>query len=337
MWPAGSRRAGRRAAAAFALIVSGGATRVFAGHVEVYAYTLLAVVVYLWVLLERRAGRIHWAWPALALGAALWMHASTVLLAPSLLLAEPSGEPRGVAARLPRLVAQGACALAPLALFFGAYALIAPGMVTETGMRVLDILGLVEGPEAESWWIRFGGSASESGVRSGIDYVFLSAPAPQVPRERVLARDAVRAARGPRAGAPGRRDALRGRSGMLLASCIPLLIYSVLLRPFWGPFDWDLFVLAPFMLGVLAAHWLLRAPRPTLAPDVVAVIVAYQVLFVSGPSSPSACRRRTWRSLHAGPHRARRRARPRSPRLAAPLALGAGRRSRVLSTGRRRM
>lgn len=272
----------RGAAVATVYLLSGALVLLFAGHVEVYAFQLPAVAGYLWAALaylDRRCG--YWL-PALALGVAVWLHAASLLLAPSLLflhlLAQPDLRP---AERL-RIVSPALLVGAmPFLLFLGLEFTVGH---REDLLRALDraieVLGGKSDPDAIRWWVR--GWASYPSV--GTDVIFLSPPhvkylvnafAMLVPSSvPVLVFFAVRR--------PGDLWATPLRR-FLLAACLPLVAYAVALRPFWGPFDWDLFCLTGLMLGALAVNLLATELPQPLSRRVLVWLVAFHLCFVTLP------------------------------------------------------
>jgi hypothetical protein len=273
-----------RAAVLLALVSTGGVLRVFAGHIEVYAYTVVVLGLYLWAALVHLRGGVHWTVPCLALGVAIWMHVSTVLLVPSLLaLPWLRGQRPGAGQVVAQGVLWGAVVAAPTLLFLGAYAIFDPQQLMPAWTRLFEVLGQSGNESAMKWWVRVGGTAEEYGVRVGIDYAFLS-----LSHLKYLANEywlicpfALPAA----AYLAVRRDALARapRAAFLAIAAVPLVAYSAWLRPFWGPFDWDLFTIAPLSVGLLAAHALVHAHSDTLLRQLAVGVAGLQLIFVGGP------------------------------------------------------
>jgi hypothetical protein len=282
------------------LVLSGGLIRVFAGHVEVYAPLLAAASGYLWAALAYLRRRAPWWAPALALGVTLWMHVSSVALIPSLLLlpwlaSERSGEPRPIL----RSLAAAALSGIPILVFLGL--LLVFGYAEDVWRAVekaIEVLGRSPQVDATRWWVRGWGSYPSIGT----DVVFLSWPhlkyllnaayllAPAtlpllvgfaVARPRLLAQT------------PAAR--------FLLTAAVPLVAYSCLLRPFWGPFDWDLFSLTALVLSLLAAHLLAAGVAPGLRAHVAVWLIGFQLAFVAIPFVATGLGR--WRD--AGPFQPR--------------------------------
>jgi len=62
-----------------------------------------------------------------------------------------------------------------------------------------------------------------------------------------------------------------------------MLGYSTLLRPFWGPFDWDLFAGAPFLIAALAAYLLAEHLSRRDFEQVAVLVIGFQLLYVGAP------------------------------------------------------
>lgn len=262
-------------------LLSGGIARIFAGHVEVYAVVVAGSLGYLWAALARLDGRGPPWLPALALGVGIWIHASMVCLLPSLVLlaaCDGEGSPRE---RVWRSAA--ACALAALPTFVFLAGLAAAGEIEVLhagAVKAAEILGGSAAPDAVRWWVRGWGGAPSVGT----DVVWLSLPHLKyllnafhlmVPATLpVLLAFALRAPR---------HFLASPRARFLLAACLPLAGYATLLRPFWGPFDWDLFSVTGIFLAAFAVQLLVSGlPRPLLH-HVAVWLVGFQILFVGLP------------------------------------------------------
>lgn len=277
----------RHAPLAALFLLSGGLARVFAGHVEVYAVVIAGSLGYLWAALVRLDGRGPSWLPALALGVAIWIHASMVCLLPSLVLlaaCDGEGSPRQRGSTRERVWrAAAACALAALPTFLFLAGLAAAGRNEELragAQKAVEILGGSAEADATRWWVRGWGGAPSVGT----DVIFLSPPHLKylvnafhlmVPATLpVLLAFALRAPR---------HFLASPRARFLLAACAPLAGYATLLRPFWGPFDWDLFSVTGIFLAALAVHLLASGlPRPLLQ-HVAVWLVGFQILFVGLP------------------------------------------------------
>jgi hypothetical protein len=264
------------------LIFSGGMLRIFAGHLEVYAPLLLASIVYLGLALAFVAGRCAWFAPCLALGVALWLHAASACLVPSLALlpwlADPALDRR---TGLRRLAVAAGIVAAPSLLFLAG--LLIGGnahLVAEFWQKALEILGRNPDPEALRWWVRGWNSYPSIGT----DVVFLSgahlkylANALYLLNPLTLPVLLAFALRSPR------RFVATPEARFLGLACAPTLLYATLLRPFWGPYDWDLFAITSLCMATLSAHLLVTAlPHPRFT-RVASGLVAFNFLFVGLP------------------------------------------------------
>ncbi len=158
--------------AATLLILCGGLLRVFAGHVEVYAFLLAAVSAYLWAALAYLEGRTSLVVPSLVLGVAIWLHFAALCLVPCLLVLPLLTRPAG-AATLPIgkwLFAVGT-ALLPVTLFLvGAAVLGQQEELARMGHVLQELTGTANRPDVVQRWVRAWGA----GPSRGTEYVFLS-------------------------------------------------------------------------------------------------------------------------------------------------------------------
>jgi len=262
------------------LVLSGGLLRVFAGHIEVYAPLVAAVSAYFWLALECLAGRRGLAAPCLALGVAICLHAAGVCLLPSLLVL--AALVRQVRERTARTAVQIAVlTAAPTLVLLLGIAFFAPARDFAVAWeKALQILGRASSPDAVRWWVRGWGGAPSIGT----DVVWLSWPhlkylvnaghvlvPATVPTLLVLALSAPR------------RLVASPTAVFLGTAAIPCLIYATLLRPFWGPFDWDLFCLTGLVLALLAGHLLAVGLDAERFRHVVTWLIGFQLLFVGIP------------------------------------------------------
>lgn len=264
------------------LVLSGGVMRVFAGHIEVYAAHLVAVVAYLWLALSYIEGRVRWVAPCLALGVAIWVHASAVLLLPGLALLPFTASP-GLRVRewVKRAVQGGLLAAVPCLVFFGAIALTGHSKdLLLAWKKALEVLGQNPDPGAIRWWVRGWGGAPSIGT----DVVFLSRGQLKflinslfVLFPFALPCLLVLVVRSPR------RLVATPQARFLAATSLPTVLYAFLLRPFWGPFDWDLFAITGICLAVLAAHWLAVEFEPRSFRKLAVWLIAFNLLFVGLP------------------------------------------------------
>ena len=272
----------RFAAAIVLLVLSGGLIRVFAGHVEVYAPLLAAASGYLWAALAYLRRRAPWWAPALALGVTLWMHLASAALIPSLLLlpwlaSGRSDEPRPILCSVAGAALSGGPILVFLAL------LLVFGYREDVWRAVegaMEVLGRSPKLDATRWWVRGWGSYPSIGT----DVVFLSWPHLKylLNAAYLLAPAALPLLVGFAIARP--RLLLQAPAArFLLAAAIPLAAYACLLRPFWGPFDWDLFSLTALVLSLLAAHLVATGLAPSVRAHVAVWLVGFQLAFVAIP------------------------------------------------------
>lgn len=274
------RLAPGRAGALALLVLSGGLLRIFAGHVENYGPVLAALSAYFWLALEHLEGRRSWVGASLALGVAVWLHGATLLLVPSLLalplLCGLRPAPAAAAA------ARGLFVAALPSLVFLAVMAMAGRFeeLSEAWVMGQNVIGLRDDPGRVRMWVRFWGS----GPSVGTDVVFLSGAHLKflINASWILAPFAL-----PTLGLAllrGGRKVLDTPAARLLGvALVPLTLYSLLLRPFWGPFDWDLFSVPAFCASLLAAHWLSRGLETPAWRHTSVWIVGFQLVFVGLP------------------------------------------------------
>jgi hypothetical protein len=266
-----------------ALTLGGGLARIFIGHVEVYAFVLIFGALYFQASLAYLAGRCAWWVPSLALGAGIWLHLSFAFLAPTLpllfRLAEPDRPGRALAVR--SLLAWSLAAL-PIPLFLLAmWALGYDSDLARTWNKLLHVLGFVPSRNFEGgslirlWW--------QESV-AGTDYVLFSpghlkhlanayfiltpAVAPILLGFLLFAREGFVASR-------------RARFLSTAAAC--MLFYSVVVRPVWGPHDWDQFSLTALCLGLLAGTLLVDRFHGEARAHLATLAIGASLLFVSVP------------------------------------------------------
>ncbi|HEX5066206.1 MAG TPA: hypothetical protein VFY49_08840 [Myxococcota bacterium] len=271
------RLAPGRAGAALAWILSGGVLRVVAGHVEVYAFSLAALALYLHAALARLEGRGSFAAASLALGLAIWTHLSALLLMPSLLalswLASRSLRPRDLAVGL-------ALAALPCVLFLAWQLGIGVDGVTGLQRELARTLHGDQGSWSPRLWVRAWGETPTAVT----DYAFASraqlkylANAAHLLVPGVLPVLLALALRGPR------RLLDTPTARFLCAAAAPLAIYPFVLRPIWGPFDWDLFAVSAVVLAALAAHGLAVATAESSWRHLTVWLAGFGLLFVGLP------------------------------------------------------
>jgi len=238
---------------------------------------------YLWLALERLAGRRSWVHPSLALGVCIWLHSSALLLIPSLALLPwiaPRDRGRGNTPQLLEAVRSVALATTPLLAFLALMALTGRHGEFENAWNLgLHIVGTQRDPLLIRRWIRgFGGTSI------GTDVTFLSWPHLKylINAAYVLLPIAVPGALLIALRVPGaffRSPTAR----FLLATCVPFLGYALVLRPVWGPFDWDLFAAGALCLGCLVAHVLASRLDEASFRDLAIVAIGFQLLYVGAP------------------------------------------------------
>ena len=273
-----ARLAPGRAGTALLWILSGGVLRIVAGHVEVYAFALAGLALYLHAALGHLEGRGSFVAAALALGLAIWMHLSALLLLPSL-LALRLLDRRGYRAR--ELAVGIALAALPSALFLGWQLGLEPSGWVAGLQRQLDrtLHGEI-GAWSPRLWVRAWGDAPTAvtdyafGSRAQLKYL-INATHLLVPG--VLPVLLALALRGPR------RFLATRTARFLCAAAVPLAIYPLVLRPIWGPFDWDLFAVSAVVLAALAVHGLAQATHEATWRHLMVWIVGFGLLFVGLP------------------------------------------------------
>jgi hypothetical protein len=267
-----------------ALILCGGVSRVFFGHVEVYAFVLLCAALYLWAgcaFLQGRtvSRRTGWVAPSLALGLGLWMHLSFIFLVPShlaLLWLANDGRPRAV-----EVLRSFAVMGVPVLLFLGA--MLALGRWEELGLAwetLVEMAGLSEKADPHESWVR--GPFAEPGagtlytlfswphLKYLVNAGFLLAPAAApIVVAFALLRPAVLIA--------------RKETAFLSATTGMLLVYTAVVRPVWGPYDWDVFALPAVCGAALAAHLVVHELSGDRRAHFCALVIAASILLVSVP------------------------------------------------------
>jgi hypothetical protein len=294
------------------LMLGGGITRIFAGHVEVYVFLLFFTGAYLATALAYLRGRCHWVWPALAFGGGLWTHLCYLFLLPSLavlpLLAEPGRRPAWV---LQRWVVSGLLTLVPTLLFFAA-------MLAATGtgdfaaawekLKLWSTVGATEGYEA---WLRPWGEEGP-GTRYRIlslahlkylgNAFFLLTPALLLLAPILLVR------------AP-RRFLATPEARFLATASLTMVLYTLIVRPVYGPYDWDLFCLAAVIFTALVGHVLVNEVGREAREQLAVLLIGAGALLVTIP----------FLAINLGPSRE-----------AGPFAIDALQREQVLEDADRR-
>ena len=262
------------------LVVCGGMLRIFAGRIEVYVFVLAAALVYLWLALDYLEGRRSWLAPTLALALALWVHVAALCLVPSW-LALPWLAPGAERPTWRGVLATGS--LLPIPLLACLFGLVAVGDGTQAAdfrEVVLQVLGSGQASDAPHRWVR----GWASGPSLATDYVFLS-----VAHLKYLSNAAF--VLGPAtlplliglAWTRPARFVAAPATRLLGLCCLPLVVYALVLRPIWGPFDWDLFALTALFAGLLAAHVLAQEASDALWQDLVPWLCGFGLCFVGLP------------------------------------------------------
>ncbi len=277
--------AGARGSVFAALVLCGGVLRVFAGHVEVYGFVVAAAAAYLWAAAEFLRGRCGYALPAIAFGVGLWIHLSFAFLAPSLLVLPLLVAKRGSARQYSKHLAIAAAAgVAPTLLFI--VVMFAAGHSADldaawsAALSAAGLAGAGGGEEVgRELWLRGWNQTPGSGTRYTIlggphlkylaNSFFLLVPA-AVPLLFFLA------------SAPKRFTATP-QAIFLSVAALSTLVYSIVLRPIWGPYDWDLFSLTAVCLASLAAYLLLREFDQPLLSHLCVVLIAGSLLLATIP------------------------------------------------------
>jgi len=269
------------------LVLGGGLLRVLAGHVEVYAFVLLCAAAYFWSAIACLQGRCAPTWPALAFGTGLWMHFSFSFLAPSLLVVAlacpgdanaPPAERGGVAGRV---LVMALVAAAPLLGFLLSMLLTGHGAeLAQAAETVLRWSGIEPSPVGHEAFLRRPFGESGAGTR----YAILSAGHLKYLANAflLLAPSAVPLLAGLLVVAP--RSFVATREAIFLSSAaLFMLLYALVVRPVWGPYDWDLFSLTAAALACLAAYLLVRVlPDPPLT-ELAVILVGATLLLVTIP------------------------------------------------------
>ena len=262
------------------LVLGNGALRIFAGHMEVYPFVLVAGAGYLWAALAFANGRCDDWLPALALGIGIWIHFQFLFLVPSLLaLLAGADASRPLARNLKVWLRAGLVGAAPTLVFL--LAIAATGNFDDLSTALAKLLRWSElGAGAdEEVWIRFWGSQGP-----GTHYFFLSWGhlkylsnaffwlAPFTPGLLLALAIA----------SPRAFTSTQATRFLLWASAFGLL-YAGSLRPVYGPYDWDLFSLSALLLTVLAGHLLAQELSRDTAAHLFTLLIGAGLLLVAIP------------------------------------------------------
>jgi hypothetical protein len=263
------------------LILGNAILRIFAGHLEVYSFVLVTIGAYLWASLAYLDDRCSWRMPALAFGIGLWVHVQLLFLAPSLMLLFVSKEPgRRVGHYLMQWMKAAAITLLPSITFFALLLLAGQEQDLRDAfdklIRWSDVGPTPGGHEA---WVRFLGE-SGAGTRYRIfghghfkyliNAFFLIAPFGLL----IVATFAL---------AAPRLLVSTGRVRFLSSACATTLVYAAIVRPVYGPYDWDLFSATAVLVSALAGHLLVREVRDPPLRDIAVLAVGAGLLFTAIP------------------------------------------------------
>jgi len=249
-----------RALGFVAIVLAGGLVRVLAGHVEVYAFVLLAASGFLWSGARCLRGGVALWVPSLVYGIGLWIHPSFVFLFPGLAVLVASRS-AGRASPIRTWVSSGAIAAAPFTLF------LAIALVTGGSAQLL---------EAWDASVSIATSRSEHGGHWLVLPFSTPGPSTQwavlsLPHLRFLANTAYLLAPcalplliGMKLSGPTPEPALH-TTRFLATAALGTGLYALVLRPFWGPYDWDLFSLSALCVSCFAAYLWSRSDAPWTA------------------------------------------------------------------------
>jgi hypothetical protein len=264
------------------LLLSAGLVRAFIGRVETYPFLLVAVAAYVWLALRFLRNGRGWYLTCFMAGIAVWLHAAAVGLALSLAILPRLASSDLAFGRWCGLLFRGAlvAALPFMAFIAGAIAFGDDFSLNESIASAVEILGGNDAETARRWWVRgWGGEPS-----IGTDVVFASRA-----QLKYLANAAFILC--PSAipvlvflFAIGRRKLGRDTTALFLAAlCLPLIVYAFALRPFWGPYDWDLFSITGFALILFQAYALEILIEPSRLRHIAVWLVSFQMFFVAAP------------------------------------------------------
>jgi hypothetical protein len=249
----------------------------------VYSFVLLCAGAYLWSALAYLDGRVRWPIPCLVLGTGVWMHLSFGFALPSLLvLLLLADRERRVREQLPRWIGSLALAGVPTLVFLLFMGLAGHQEDLERAWgKVLSIVGVTADPHVEGGsFVRLWGGTSTAGT----DYVIFSWP-----HLKYLANDFFVLA--PAAlpvllcfGLFARRAFTATREGLFLSSlCLCLGFYACVVRPVWGPHDWDIFTLTAFCFATLSGLLLVQRYDDRALAPLAAVLIGATLALVTIP------------------------------------------------------
>lgn len=268
---------------ALSLLVLGGVSRIYAGHVEVYSVVLIGLGLYFWASLAHLRGRCGWMLPCLALGIGLWIHLCFLFLIPSLLLLPMMTEPaRPLRSRLVQWSTGLTVAAAPMVVFL--LLLVVLGLGEDVWLAWAKLVNWSEVEATgrqhyETVWIQLPWEA-ESGTKYSLysrlhlkylgNSFFLLAPS-AVP---VVLAYAVFATR---------RLWSTPEAAFLSTASLAMLLYASIVRPVFGPYEWDLFTVTAVCLAALAGHLLASSTPSSALVHLCLLLTGATLLLVAVP------------------------------------------------------
>ena len=264
------------------LLLSAGLIRAFAGRVEVYPLLLVGVAWYVWLALRFLQNEQGWYLTCFAAGIAFWLHAAAIGLALSIVILPRLASNDLALARWMGLLVRGALVAAvPSLVFFLGLMFLGNAVSMEGAMaRAVEILGGNDANTATRWWVRgWGGDPSIGtdivfGSWAQLKYLantaFLLCPS-AVPVLTILFM------------VKGKQIGKDRTLRFLGALCLPLVAYSFALRPFWGPYDWDVFSMTALALILFQSYALELVVEASLLRHLTIWLVGFQLLFVGVP------------------------------------------------------
>jgi hypothetical protein len=75
----------------------------------------------------------------------------------------------------------------------------------------------------------------------------------------------------------------RRETAFLSATTAMLLVYAAIVRPVWGPYDWDVFSLPALCAAALAADLLVHQLSGSRRAQLAALVIAASLLLVTAP------------------------------------------------------
>jgi len=284
--------------------LSAGMVRVFAGHIEVYAMVLCGGTLLLLTVCAYFKDRCNLLLPCFVLGVNLWLHLQFLCLVPSVLALPVLKHPARPLKLAPTFVSL-ATVVAPTVVFLLVMFLTGQEHSLKAAWMTCErVLNLRPDPELPNRWVGFSRETTTYALfsMSQLKYLFnafyLLAPSALLVLPLFAVFSPKRLIKSPQA-------------RFLVLAAVPLVLYAFVLRPIWGPYDWDLFSLTALFLSFLAAHlltaWLSERSRPDLAVWIIVaglLFVAVPFLWigisVSHAAGPFAPDRFSWSLFEAG-------------------------------------